>query len=210
MSRIGEIMGSPLNVHLNFPARLGSRGGFTLVELVVVVVMSAIVAGIAIPMVNVARFRTDSAILELYTTLQASQRMAVLRGHSVVVALDVEGSRYRIHSDINNDGILDGGEPVRWVPLGEGVAFGRGGAEPLDGGMDSSAAHTFTRQQGDLPAFAFRRNGSATEEGVLYVTSGRSASSGAFPEESRLVTVTRATGRVSCLRYTGQSWEGGC
>lgn len=203
-------MASGAEVHLKQTVGLTSRSGFTLVELVVVVVMAAIVAGIAVPVVNVARFRTDSSVLELYSTLQASQRMAVLRGHTINVALDLEGDRYRIHNDENNDGILDEGETVRWVPLGEGVTFGRGGASPLDGSADVDEAHTFTRTQGDFPAFAFRRNGSGTEEGVLYITSGRSATSGAFPDESRAVAVSRATGRVTCFRYGSEGWAEGC
>lgn len=203
-------MASGAEVHLKQTVVLTSRSGFTLVELLVVVVMAAIVAGIAVPVVNVARFRTDSSALEIYSTLQASQRMAVLRGHTIVVALDVEGDRYRIHSDENNDGTLDDGETVRWVPLGEGVTFGRGGASSLDGSSDGGGAQTFTRYQGDFPAFAFRRNGSGTEEGVLYITSGRSATSGAFPDESRAVSVSRATGRVTCFRFGSEGWAEGC
>ena len=184
-----------------------ARSGFSLVELMVVVVMAAIVAGIAIPVVNVSRFRTDSAVLELYSTLQAAQRMAVLRGHTIVIALDEEGDRYRIHQDLNNDGQIQTGETVRWVPLGEGVTFGLGGAQPRTQG---EGAHTFTKKQGDLYAFGFRRNGSSTEEGTLYITSGRSAVTGAFPDESRAVEVSRATGRVICLRYAGDDWAEGC
>lgn len=197
-------------VRLKSTVDLTSRSGFTLVELVVVVVMAAIVAGIAVPVVNVARYRTDSSVLEMFSTLQASQRMAVLRGHTINVALDVAGDRYRIHNDENNDGQIDAGETIRWVPLGEGVTFGRGGADPVPGAPDQEGAHTFTRTQGDFPAFAFRRNGSGTEEGVLYITSGRSASSGAFPEETRAVTVSRATGRVSCFRNGAEGWREGC
>jgi prepilin-type N-terminal cleavage/methylation domain-containing protein len=203
-------MTSVAEVRRTQTVELASRSGFTLVEVVVVVVMAAIVAGIAVPVVNIARYRTDSSVLELFSTLQASQRMAVLRGHTINIALDLEGDRYRIHNDENNDGIIDQGESIRWVPLGEGVTFGRGGATPLEGSSDQEGAHTFTRTQGDFPAFAFRRNGSGTEEGVLYITSGRSASSGAFPEETRAVAVSRATGRVSCFRNGSDGWREGC
>ena len=206
----GWIMTSVEEVRLRQTVDLTSRSGFTLVELVVVVVMAAIVAGIAVPVVNIARFRTDSSVLELFSTLQASQRMAVLRGHTITVALDLEGDRYRIHNDENNDGIIDVGESIRWVPLGEGVTFGRGGAPRLNGAPDVEGAHTFTRRQGDFPAFSFRRNGSGTEEGALYITSGRSATSGAFPEETRAVALSRATGRVSCFRNGADGWREGC
>ena len=135
-------MTSVEEVRLKQSVALTSRSGFTLVELVVVVVMAAIVAGIAVPVVNIARYRTDSSVLELFSTLQASQRMAVLRGHTITVALDLDGNRYRIHNDENNDGVIDAGENIRWVPLGEGVTFGRGGADRVAGAPNVEGAHT--------------------------------------------------------------------
>ena len=62
------------------------------------------------------------------STLMAAQRQAVQEQHNVVVAFDVAGSRIRIHSDTNNNLLMDGAETVRYEPLGESVRFGRGGA----------------------------------------------------------------------------------
>lgn len=181
--------------------------GFTLVEVVMVVVLVAIVAGIAIPAVNVSRFRTDAAALEIATTLQAAQRLSVLRGHNITLAFDLEGQRVRVHLDANNDGVVQPGEEVRWVRLGDGVVFGRGGAPAL-GSRDRPVS--FDQKQGGMPALTFRRNGSASQEGVIYVTSGRSESTGAYPEESRAVEVVRATGRITCWRFGAESWTEGC
>lgn len=185
----------------------GGRGGFTLVELVVVVIVAAIVAGIAIPVVNVSRFRTDTAVLEVSSLLRAAQRVAVLHGHAVVVALDLEGRRLRLHLDRNNDFVLQSDEHVRYLELTEGVVFGQGGAPSRDLGQGPTS---FTRTQDGLPAVAFRRNGSTSEEGIVYLTSGRAASTGAFPDDTRAVELSRATGRVACLRFVDPEWMEGC
>lgn len=183
------------------------RRGFSLVELAVVIVVAAIVAGIAIPVVNVSRFRTDTAVLELSSTLQAAQRTAVLRGHSVVAAFDLPAGRIRIHMDENNDNLVQSAESLRFLQLTEGVVFGRGGASVLDLG---EGPVSLTRTQDGMPALTFRRNGSASEEGVVYLTSGRSAATGAFPDEARAIEVSRATGRISCLRFSSGEWREGC
>lgn len=196
------------------PERVGRRlalqqgeAGFSLLELVVVVIVAAIVAGIAMPVVNVARFRTDTAVLELSSAMQAAQRTAVLRGHPVVVAFDVPSRRVRIHLDANGDNIVQGTESVRHLELTQGVVFSRGGADKLEFG---EGPITFTRTQDGMPALTFRRNGSASEEGAVYITSGRGATTGAFPDESRAVEVSRATGRITCLRFSSSEWWEGC
>jgi len=191
------------------PGAAPSAAGFTLVELVVVVLMAAVVAGIAIPSINVARFRVEGTAMEVTSTLAAAQRLAVLRGHNVAVGLDDPGNRLRVHLDQNNDGVIQPGESVRWVTLTEGVRFGLGGAEPRAGAAGVSL-FSFNRIQGDLPTLLFHRNGSASEEGVLYLTSGRSRVSGAFPKETRAVEVDRATGRVRCFSFATGTWTERC
>ena len=106
--------------------------------------------------------------------------MAVLRGHTSPSPWIWMGIATGSNNEENNDGVIDAGENN---PLGAagrgGWTLGRGGADRVAGAPNVEGAHTFTRLQGDFPAFSFRRNGSGTEEGQLYITSGRSATSGA-------------------------------
>ena len=181
-----------------------SRKGFTLVELIYVMLVVGIIATIAIPAINVSRFRLDSAVVEVATGLMAAQRTAVLRGHDVVVAFDVSGTLLRIHNDANNDGLLQGGEYYRVAQLGEGVAFGRSGVDPLSASSDDI---TFTQLQSGHKTVTFHRNGSASEEGIIYLTgAGGAATEG----NTRAVEVVRATARIKCWSYLTSTWRETC
>ncbi len=181
--------------------------GFTLIELVMVMLLIGLMANIVIPLMRPEKFRLDSASIEVASTLTAQQRNAVLRQHDVVMAFDTAQRRIRVHYDADNDGDMETGENWYVVELGEGVVFGRGGAparpmSPLDLSM--------SQEQDDLPALTFHRNGSASEEAIIYITSERAGRSGGFPEDTRAVEVERATGRVTCYSYASGSWVQSC
>ncbi len=183
-----------------------SNPGFTLVELVVVMVLLGLMAGIVIPLLRPEKFAMDGAVVTVATTLMAQQRSAVLRQHDVVVAVDEAERRMRVHYDTDNDMDMDTGEQWFVVELGEGVVFGRGGAPafPL-----SSVPISMTQMQGGLPALTFHRNGSASEESIVYLTSDRAGPS-TFAHEARALEIERATGRVTCWSYASGTWVKTC
>ncbi len=146
--------------------------GFTLVELLYVVILIGILAGLVAPLIDVSRFRMNSAVVEVATELMAAQRYAVLRGHDVVVAFDEEEDWLRIHLDANNDGLMQSTENTRVAQLGDGVSFGRAEGPTI---TPSTQIVTFTQLQGTLKALTFHRNGSASEMGVIYLTTTRAA-----------------------------------
>jgi hypothetical protein len=110
---------------------------------------------------------------------------------------------------MNNDNAMDAGEEWFVVELGDGIVFGRGGApaRPLGAGPIS-----MTQAQAGLPALTFHRNGSASEEAIIYFTSERAGSSGGntFARETRAVEIERATGRISCYSYATGEWVRTC
>lgn len=180
-----------------------SRAGYSLAELMVVVVIIGIALALAAPRVNLSRTRTESAVHSVASALMAAQRAAVSGQHDVVVAFDAAQGRLRIHHDVDNDGVMDGGETVRWELLGRGVTFGRGSAGTLT--QLGAGPVSFTRTQGGLRAVTFSRSGSASEEGGAYL-----ATAGATPapaSASRAVVVDRATGRAVAWRYTPTGWQ---
>lgn len=181
------------------PAR--GIGGFTLIEALVIVTVIGIVVGIAIPRVDVKRFRMNEAVREVASTLARAQYRAVLQQHDVVVWFDVAARRLRVHDDRNNDGDIQAGEPVTVVALPDGVVFGRGGAPALPMGLGPV---TF-RQRFGTPYVTFQRNGSAGEAGGLYLTAAGSTE----PADSRAVEVERATGRASWFLHDGTAWKRG-
>ena len=178
------------------------ESGVSLVELIMVMLLLSIIVGIAAPMVRPEKFQMDGGLVTVASTLTAQQRNSVLRQHNVVLAIDSANSRIRVHYDLDNDGTVDGGENTHVVELEEGVVFGRGVATARAAG---GAMNTFTDTQDGMPALTFRRNGSASTEAILYVTSRRAATAGAYAMDTRAIEIERATGRVRCSSFRTDS-----
>lgn len=179
------------------------HGGFTLAEILAVLVIMGILVSIAGPRLNLSGYRTTAAMNAVGSHVLAAQRAAVTGQQSVVVAFDVGLQQLRTHHDSDGDGSIDTGEFVRVETLGEGVVFGQGGAPASFVG---SGPVTFRKKQGALPAVTFHRNGTAGEEGGIYLTTRRAVAQGGDPGAGRLVVVDRATGRPSWFSYTGSEW----
>lgn len=194
---------SPQHASANSP-RLRNAAGYTLIELLTVVVLIGILSGMAVPHINVNHYRVDGAMHTLGTSLLGAQRLAVQKQHNIIIAFDVENARIRIHEDANNDGLVGDSERVRYEQLAEGVVFGRGSAPPHSRIGEKTVS--FSWEQDGLPAIRFHRNGSANEEGGFYLTSRRAADSGKYSHETRALTIERATGRTSWFSF-GSSWE---
>jgi prepilin-type N-terminal cleavage/methylation domain-containing protein len=186
--------------------QLRGRSGFTITEVVTVLVVIGVLAAITFPKIDIARYQAETAMQGVGTTLLAAQRLAVTRQHDVIVKLDAAGLALVIHEDGNNDRSLDGGERERRVPFGDQVVFGRGSAPPHPLGGDVIA---FTKQVAGMQAVTFHRNGSASEAGGFYLTTRREAAYGGHSDDTRLVWVDRATGRTSWYRYLDSVWRRG-
>ena len=177
--------------------------GFTLVEMLIVLVVIGIVVGLAAPKIDVMKYRVESAMQGVGTALLAVERQAITQGHDVIVMFDVPNNLIRIHDDANNNGIVDPGERVRGLPLGEGIVFGRAGVTPRPMGP---AAVNFTKVVAGLPAVVFHRDGSASEAGGFYLTSLRAATNGVHLDDTRAVELERATGRALWFKYGAGNW----
>lgn len=180
------------------------RRGFTVVEVVMVMVILGIVVAIAAPKIDTTTYRVNSAIQVLGTSMLTAQRQAVTQQHNIIVYLDSVNNQLRIHQDRDNSGVIDNGEHVRAVNLGEGVVFGRGAAPAMAMGAGPIVV---TKEVGGLQAIVFHRDGSASEAGGFYVTSARAQAAGSRPQDARAVRVERATGRASWFRYRSTGWD---
>lgn len=180
-----------------------ASAGFTLIEVLTLLAVLGIVTAFAAPRLDFQRFQIAGAMQSAGSTLMAAQRQAVQEQHDVVVAFDVAGSRLRIHSDANNDRLVDAGERVRYEPLGEAIRFGRGGAAPLFAVGDPVS---FTLEQAGLPAVVFYRNGAASEEGGFYLTSVRASIAPGHENDTRALRIERSTGRPTWFRHEAPLW----
>lgn len=176
---------------------------FTLIEILIVVVLIALVAGIAVPKLNVSKFKADAGARLLVSTLQLAERTAVQRQHDVVVSFDYTRNRMRIHEDRNNNRAINPGEPVRYRTLEEGIRF----ATPprnLSGGTSGLAAVTGgdVRTIDGMPTIIVHRDGSTNTSAEIFVTTPRSVAT-----DFRGVRLTQATGRITWWIYNaGGTW----
>lgn len=181
------------------------RAGFTLAELAMVLAMIGVLALFALPRIDIAGSRVASAIQVVGTTVLTAQRQSLTQQHDVIITFNATARHLRVHEDRNNNGAVDAGEHSRVVPLGDGVVFGLGSAAAF--GTFSSAV-SFNKEVGGLPAIVFRRDGSASEAGAVYITSAQAATPGAsLPQHSRVVVVERSTGRATAYQYLNGSWK---
>ncbi len=177
--------------------------GFTIIEVLMVVVLIGLLAGIAIPRINPAQYRSNAGVRSVASLLSRAQRTSVTKQYNVNVLFVAAENAIRLHEDVNNNNAIDGGEPVRQYPVGENVVFGQGGAPNRPNGP---GPFTMIRQLNGLPELIFRRDGSASENATIYITSQNAAATGRV-QDARAVEVLRATGRISWYRYTGSAWE---
>ncbi len=176
-------------------------GGFTLVEILMVVALMGLVLAFAIPKVDFTTYRVNGAVRSVAGLIARAQRMAVTDQANVNVLFDAANNAIRIHEDANNDNVIQPAERVRSYPLGEGVIYGLGGAPA----RLYAAPIGFSKTQSGVLEIVFRRDGSASENGGFYITT-TAALNAARPRDARSIEVTRATGRVDWYQYTASGW----
>jgi prepilin-type N-terminal cleavage/methylation domain-containing protein len=184
---------------------LRGRGGFSLIELLVAIGVIAVLAAIAVPRIDLDGYKVSAAVRAVTSSLTYAQRLAVSLQHDVRVSFDSANSRLRVHEDLDNDNVMDGGERVTYTPLDNGVIFGRGTAPAFTFGANS---FNFNGRQGGLPMLVFRRDGSASESGGFYLNAIRAVAQ-ANPSKTRAGEIVRSSGRIIWYSYGSFAWVRG-
>jgi len=183
------------------------RYGFSATELMLVITIMGIMSGIALTKVDIAKMEANSAVQVLSTSMVAAQREAITKQHDLILTFDATQRTVRMIWDRDSDGIIDGNERVRAIPLDGRIGFGLGGSTAR--GFGSNAIN-FNRDIGGRPALIFHRNGSASGIGGFYLTSTRAMANPAkYSSDTRAVEIVRATGRTEWHRWTGTAWKRG-
>jgi prepilin-type N-terminal cleavage/methylation domain-containing protein len=177
------------------------RGGFTLLELMVVMVIIGILSGIAFIKLDPRRNQADAGIGVVKTVMQQAMRNAVQRQYDIIVSFDTATKRIRTVEDKNNNNQADVGERVLWRPLENDMKFARP-ASVVTGGLTPSAiVGSKIRTIDGMPSVIARRDGALSSDLQVFVTSLRGS-----PGDYRAVVVAQPTGRVEVFWYTGSVW----
>jgi hypothetical protein len=172
---------------------------------IVVLVMVSVIAALALPRVDVGRYRADGLVQIVRKTMQQAQRSSLIRQHDVIVSFDTAQQRMRIALDANNDGSISTGEIITWQAFSDGGHFGIP-SRSLTGGSAPSAPIVATdlKTVSSMPTVTFRRDGSVSTDVTIYFTT-RSGPVTDF----RAVTIAEGTGRADWYRFNGTTWRAG-
>ena len=179
-----------------------SRTGFSMIELLMVMVIISLTAAWALPKFSIARYRADAAGRLVRTQLSTAQRLAITRQSNVIVSFDATYNRVRVVQDNNNNETIDTGEQVSYRGLEEGAKFvtptwaGPNGTTPA-GSVVGAGLRTIS----SLPSLIFHRDGSGSTDLEVYVTMRD-----AVKVEYRCVTVTGSTGKTDLYKWNGVTW----
>lgn len=184
------------------PRLRARRCGFSIIELLIVMVLIAILATMAVPRARTTTYRADAAALLARTLLQHAQRNAITRQSNVIVSFDSVYARLRLVEDYNNNDTLNTTDRVSFRRLEEGARFARPPMGRVGGASASGAVEgTALRIVSSLPGVIFRRDGSASTDLELYLTMRATVAT-----DYRALVVSPTTGRVDVYKWGGSSW----
>lgn len=178
-----------------------SRPGFTLVEMMVVVVISGMMVALALPRIDTTKWRADAIATIVRTTLQYAQRQSITRQHDMVVSFDTTGQRIRTFWDGDNSGTITGAERVTWRGLDVGILF----TDPSVNGVSGTVitkpvSGSQIASLGGYPTVTFHRDGSVSTDAEIYI---KVAAHG--PPWYRAIRLTQSTGRVDWFRLNAKT-----
>ncbi|OPY11067.1 MAG: Fimbrial protein precursor [Syntrophus sp. PtaB.Bin001] len=95
-----------------------SAKGFTLVEMIIVIAIMAILAAVAAPNFQeyMIQRRLNGSARVIMSELMNARMQAVSQNNRVIVSLESNHS-YRVVRDLNNNGVVDGGETGTLVDI---------------------------------------------------------------------------------------------
>ena len=170
------------------------NSGFTLIELIIVIVVLAILAAISVPIFLswLPEYRLRSAADDLYAHLQHAKMQAIRNNANWAVQFNTASDSYTILS--NWDTSLLTGTPQKTVDLsdhGSGVGYGRGDATSSIGTYDADGVTYFENR------VVFNRRGMVNNLGYVYLSNNAGT--------DRAVGTPAFAGVVRLRRWAGGS-----
>lgn len=169
-----------------------------------VVMLTAIIVGLAYPRIDVSRYKADAVVTGVRSAMQQAQRASLVAQYDVIVSFDLSGGRIRLVWDANNDHSISDGERVTWTSLASGNQFATPTAG-IRGVVTAPVTGATPRVMDNMPTVTFHRDGSLSSDLEIYM------STTGHPTLWRAVTVVQATGRTDWFRLNPQThaWAAG-
>jgi prepilin-type N-terminal cleavage/methylation domain-containing protein len=130
----------------------GTAGGFTLVEMLIVLTIAGILCAVAIPAVSsyYGECCVKSVMFEITGMIKEAKGNAAVDNQEYAIAFDPGQGKISLLADRGGDGDwnTDDDVVIRWVRLGSkggGLCFGHGPYDPPDGLVSSDDGITFSR-----------------------------------------------------------------
>ena len=185
--------------------RIRIRRGFSMIELVLVMVIMGLMARMVIPKLNIGKTRADAGAQQVRSVFLTSLRTSLTRQYDVIVSFDTIRGGMRIAEDRNNNGSIEGDEWKYWRPLGEGNVFKLPPVGCTCGTTNPGASivGATLKTVDNFPSVIFHRDGSTSSPVEVYMAStwkGRT--------DYRLVTLTRSTGKSELWKFSGSDATG--
>jgi prepilin-type N-terminal cleavage/methylation domain-containing protein len=179
--------------------------GFTLVEIILVLVIMGVIAGLGLPRIDYYKYRADANATMIRSLMMQAQRDAIVRQHDLIFSIDTARNRIILGYDQNNDGSIVMTERIRTQALPEQGKFAAPTKTITTGGDLTNYGPiraTSLRTISGYPSVIFRRDGSVSTALELYMTTKRAKNT-----DIRGVTVVQSTGRTDFYRYNGSTWK---
>jgi prepilin-type N-terminal cleavage/methylation domain-containing protein len=182
-------------------ARFISNGGFSLVEMAIVLMMACTLAGIAVIQTKevFSGFRSNEAMQQTLSQLRRGRQAAIAQRRSVQLQFLDNNRIQLVRNDPNNATSI-----LSTVSLGNDYQFTKFaeiGPDTPDALGGATAVYF-----GAASALTFRSDGSLVDQNRIPVNGTISIGLPGHPESARAVTVVGATGRIRGYRWTGSQW----
>jgi len=171
------------------------RSGITLIEMMVVLMITGVVLAMGLPRIDTARYKADSVAQLVRNALLIAQRAAVSRQHDIIVSIDTAKARIRVAWDANNSGTVDSGERTLWQGLETGNRFAKP-EQGIFGTVATSVVGAGLRTLDEMPTMTFHRDGSVSTGVEIYLSTAAQK----VGITNRAIRVIQATGKADWYR----------
>ena len=113
-----------------------AKRGFTMIELLVVIVVMGIILAFSLPAIHTTKLRFDQAVDGVYAKLKFAKQEAMTEG--INYGIDWNANALWVFKDENGDTVLNTGEYSDTITLGPGDTLWSNSHHPVDFNLDGT------------------------------------------------------------------------